>query len=125
MLQTPALKDNFNIYSSNHGSNFLQKDIALTLTKIGIFPNLKGYHAIVRSIVKRLNANENGLLFPKLNNFCEKEDVANIRNALRVASNSGRLCAINDILGISVVDDTGYFSVKQFLSLLEEYFTYR
>jgi len=103
----------------------LHKEITLTLTRLGILPNLKGHGAIKKSLIRRLCYNETNALSFGLSDFCEKAEIANIRNALRVASDSGKLYRLNELLGISVVDESGYFPPKQFLSVLTEYFLYR
>jgi len=101
----------------------LQKEISKTLLRLGIFPNLKGHFAIKQGIIRGLketascnNCNEN---------IETKSENANIRSALRTASNSGKLKGINELLGIRVAEEECYFSPAQFLSLLTHYFMYK
>jgi len=112
------------VISSNVAQQRLEREISLTLTFLGIMPSLKGHLVIKRKLLKRIELAKN--CDPRYYNteICTKADAANIRNALQVASISGKLQSLNQLLGADVIAECGYFSPKQIMALLENHFIY-
>jgi len=104
----------------------LEKEVSLTLSLLGVTPDLKGHQIIKRQIMYSLGFcvydkgenNDNG----KAN---KKRDDARIRTAFITAYSDGKLHNINELIGIEIIDDSGNYTPKMLVKVLEEYFYYK
>ncbi|MDR2202640.1 MAG: sporulation initiation factor Spo0A C-terminal domain-containing protein [Clostridiales bacterium] len=96
---------------------------------IGVMPNREGFLHIKNAVMLRLRKlspdNKNGI-YSALAKTCGRRADGierNIRSAIRSAYDAGRLCNINKLFGIRVVDEHTCLTSIELISLLTQYAT--
>ena len=103
--------------------------ISATLHELGVLPNLRGYIFLRDAILVCLTDIPLAQLLlyqilAKKHDTSAKTIESNIRTAIRVAGNSGKLAKLNELLGMRVVEHKAHITNMQLVALLTEYFRY-